>query len=425
MSSPAPAFSLRKVIIPVYLPTFLFTTGEGAIIPVIPTIAHDLHANLALAGLVAGMFAFGILVGDLPSGWIVSRVGERVAMIWAAIATLLGIALCTFALHWAMLGLGMFIIGLATSVFALARHAFLTTFVPLSWRARSLSMLGGMFRAGMVIGPLLSAGLIAATHDPRSSFWLFALFILLTAAVLIFIPDPERTFGEAAKFKGTDGRMLTSGEEEAEEETHGLFRTIWTFRGVLIRLGTGSAIVGALRATRTVIIPLWAITLGLQSSETALIVGVASMIDFALFYTSGQIMDRWGRLWSAIPAMVIMSTALIILAFSRSFADPVTWLWLCAIIFSLGNGVGSGILLTFGSDLAPPENPAPFLGAFRFTSDFGGGVAPMVISGITAAASLAIASGVIGVVGFFGAFLFIRYVPRYITHYKGVRRSNA
>ena len=39
--------------------------------------------------------------------------------------------------------------------------------------------------------------------------------------------------------------------------------------------------------------------------------------------------------------------------------------------------------------------------------------APVLVAGITAAASLAVATGVMGVLGLVGAAILLRYVPRY------------
>ena len=44
------------------------------------------------------------------------------------------------------------------------------------------------------------------------------------------------------------------------------------------------------------ILPLWAVSIGVSDANTALIIGIAGGLDFALFYTTGQIMDRWGRM---------------------------------------------------------------------------------------------------------------------------------
>ena len=69
--------------------------------------------------------------------------------------------------------------------------------------------------------------------------------------------------------------------------------------------------------------------------------------------------------------------------------------------------------MTLGADLADQSNPAPFLRAWRFTADAGGAVSPLVLSALTAAVSIAFASGILGVVGLIGAGVLLRYVPRY------------
>ena len=132
----APSFRLGSVALPVYLPGLLFSIGEGAVIPVIPVDAARLGGSLALAGFISALIMVGTLIGDIPSGWIVAKVGERTAMIGSAVAALAGLLLCILATVPAVLGLGVLLIGIATASFALARQAFMTTFVPASHRAR-------------------------------------------------------------------------------------------------------------------------------------------------------------------------------------------------------------------------------------------------------------------------------------------------
>ncbi len=414
MSSTPGAFQLRKIALAVYLPTFLFAAGESAIIPVVPVIAKSIGADLATSGLVAAMLTVGIVIGDIPSGGFVSRVGERMAMLWSSGVAMLGIALAIFAINPLMLGAGMFLIGLATAAFALARHAFLTTHIPFEYRARSLSLLGGMFRGGGVAGPLLAAGVIAVFGDARSAFLLTAVFTIATIAVLLFMQDPESAFGKGKKVVEPDGRVLTVGEDELEQETHGLFRTVWNYRSILLRLGTAAGITAALRSARTVLFPLWALSIGLGDSETALIMGIATGIDFALFFTSGQVMDKYGRIAAVLPSVLIMSIGILAVSFTHDLSNNVTMFILCVMVFSLGNGLGSGIILTIASDLAPKKNPAPFLGAWRFSADVGAGLAPVGVAAVTAVFSLSVAAGTLGVLGLVGVFLFTRYIPRLI-----------
>ena len=151
----------------------------------------------------------------------------------------------------------------------------------------------------------------------------------------------------------------------------GLFQTIRSHRGVLVRLGSGAALVGAMRASRTVMLPLWAVSIGISAPDTALIIGIAGGIDFLLFYASGQIMDRFGRIWSAVPSMIGLGLGHVALAFTHDLPGNVGWFIGIAMFLALANGIGSGLLMTLGADLAPQRYPAPFLGAWRFTADFG------------------------------------------------------
>ena len=416
MSTTEQTFRWRSIALPALLPTLLFSIGEGALIPMIPIVAVNLGTTLAIAGFIAALLMLGELFGDIPSGWLVARVGERPAMIGAALLSIIGLVICVLAPNPFALGFGIFLVGLSTAVFALARHAFMTSFVPIAYRARALSTLGGTFRAGAFIGPFITAGVIHLTGTAASAFWIHIVCCIAAAITLMLLRDPTASFGAVAKVRGSTGAELREGEALVEQEAHGLFRTIYTNRAVLTKLGTGAALIGALRASRAIILPLWAVSIGISEPNTALIIGIAAGIDFALFYASGQIMDRFGRLWSAVPSMVGLGVGHLVLAFSHDLPSTVVWFISTAMFMSLANGVGSGILMTLGADLADKSNPAPFLGAWRFTGDLGSAGGPLLVSLLTGAASIAVAAGVIGVLGLVGAGILLRYVPRYSPH---------
>ena len=425
MTSDSPAFDFRAVLLSGFLPAALFAIGEGAIIPIIPIAADSLGASLAFAGFVASLILVGELIGDVPSGVVVARIGERNAMIGAAVVSVVGLLVCTVAPNAWVLAVGVFLVGVSTAVFALARHAYMTTAIPIQIRARALSSLGGVFRFGYFVGPFIAAGVIHLTGTTQSAFWIHIACCLAAAVVLLVLRDPAtgargfRRPPRASRPATANTTDVTeppadTGAQFVQQEAHGLFRTIRANRAVLLRLGSGAGLIGALRAGRQVILPLWAVSVGLDDSTAALVIGIAGAVDFALFYTSGQIMDRWGRLASALPCMLGLSVSYFLLAWSGHLDARVGWFVAIAIGMSLANGVGSGILMTLGADLAPRGNPAPFLGAWRFTGDFGSAAAPLVISGVTAVASIAIASGVMGVLGLVGAGILLRYVPRYL-----------
>lgn len=407
----------------IYGPTVLFAVGEGAVIPLIPVIAAQLGADVATAALVASALVVGQLCGNIPAGWAVARIGERLTMALAGILSLGAVVGLAFAPSLGVFAIAVFLIGFCAAAFGLARHSFMTTRVPFAFRARALSLLGGTFRLGMFIGPFVAAGLLAVVGDERATTWFFAGCLVATVLLVLLGPDPESTL--AAPQAPAEDSIIAEDTGEAvtgsipTTERAGVFRTMWQFRRVLSRLGLAAASLSAVRSARQVVLPLWGLSIGLDAQTIALVVGISGAIDFALFYASGQVMDRFGRLWAAFPAMLLMGLGFIALSFTHDSAQSAMWFAMFAGVLGVGNGLSSGILLTLGADVAPKDDPAPFLGSWRTLTDAGGAIAPLVVSGVAAVSTLAVATGAVGVIGLVGAVAFVRWVPRFVPRTRG------
>ena len=399
----------------VYLPTLLFSLGEGAVVPLIPVIAASRGATLASAGLIASALVVGQLCGNIPAGWLVSRVGERYTMVIAGALSLIGVVAGALAPSLVVFTVAVFVVGMSAAAFGLARHAFMTTRVPVEFRARALSLLGGSFRAGMFVGPFLAAALLALFHTENAALWFFVVLLVALILLVLFGPDPE---AQAAAADRDAGDVEDTGEAVSGSiptiERAGVFRTMWRNRGVLGRLGLAAASLSAVRSARQVVLPLWGVSIGLDASSIALVVGVSGAIDFALFYASGQVMDRFGRLWAALPAMVLMGAGFLVLSLTHDASTNVLWFGMIAAVLGVGNGLSSGILLTLGADVAPQSEPAAFLGSWRTLTDAGGAIAPLLFSGIAAISSLAIGAAAMGAIGIIGAVGFLRFIPRFV-----------
>ena len=411
----------------IYGPTVLFGLGEGALLPLLPVIAAGLGADVAQAALVATVLVVARLIGNLPAGWAVAHIGERWTMGIAGFVALAGVLGVIFAPSLGILSVSVFGIGLCAAAFGLARHAFMTTRVPIVYRARALSVLGGSFRLGMFLGPFVAAGLLAATGEILAAAWFFVACLVALILLVLFGRDPEEELAAEGSLPHRDakprieddladdtGESTTGAIPTAERQ--GVFRTMWLFRGLLARLGLSAAALSGIRQARVYLLPLWGLSLGLDAQAIALIIGITGALEFALFYSSGQIMDRWGRLWAALPSMVLMSGAFLGLAFTHDLDAATGWFIAAAVVIGIGNGLSSGILMTLGADVAPPADPAPFLGSWRTLTDAGGAAAPLIVSAVTAVASLSLATGIIGVLGLAGAVGFAVYVPRYVPH---------
>jgi MFS family permease len=374
--------------LPVFTPSLLFGIAEGGLLPIIPASAQAMGASLPSAGIILGLVMIGTLFADLPAARLINILGERKAMMSAAAVASVGTLIAAFATSLWILGLGVFILGASVAVFGLARHSYLTEIVPYSHRARALSILGGVFRAGHFIGPLIGAALIVLI-DLQAVYWNAVLFCGLAALILLFI-KPDRMPDTPATVPGGTWRVA---KRESKK---------------LATLGVTSAIIGGLRTARLVGLPLWALSIGLPPATIALYMGIAGALDLALSYTSGQIMDRFGRRWSALPTLLGLSLTFSLLTVAT---DETTFLAV-ALLMSLANGVGSGIILVIGADLAPKGERNEFLASYRLLVDSGVAAAPLVISGVTALVGLSFAMFTVSGLGIVGALMAYRYLPR-------------
>jgi MFS family permease len=373
---------------PVFTPSLLFGIAEGGLLPIIPASAQALGASLPTAGIILGLVMIGTLFADIPAARLINILGERKAMMSAAAFASLGILLASLATSLWVLGLGVFILGASVAVFGLARHSYLTEVVPYSHRARALSILGGVFRAGHFMGPLIGAALITLINL-QAVYWNAVVFCALAALILIFI-KPDRMPDTPATIPGGTWKVA---KRESKK---------------LATLGVTSAIIGGLRTARLVGLPLWALSIGLPPATIALYMGIAGALDLALSYSSGQIMDRFGRRWSALPTLLGLSLTFSLL----TLANNETTFLAVALLMSLANGVGSGIILVIGADLAPKGERNEFLASYRLLVDTGVAAAPLLISGVTALLGLSIAMFTVSGLGIVGAIMAYRCVPR-------------
>ncbi|MDQ0755343.1 MFS transporter [Arthrobacter sp. B3I4] len=390
------AFSLRSIAVPAFGPALLFSIGEGAILPVVALSARDLGASVAVAALIVTLIGLGSWFFNLPASVITLKFGERWAIVGAAAASAVALAAAAVAPLipggiW-LLAAAMVVVGMAASVFSLARQKYLTEAVPVALRARALSTLGGVNRIGIFIGPFIGA---AAMHFAGLSgaYWVGVVGMAAAAVVSIRIPDLV-------------ARPTADGGVPVQQAT--LRSVAVSHAGVFLSLGMGVLLLSALRASRQVVIPLWADHLGMDATQASLIYGLSGAIDMLVFYPAGRLMDRRGRQWVAIPSNLIMGAAMLLIPLSTGFVG----LLLAALLIGFGNGISSGLNMTLGADFSPDNGRSQFLGLWRFLADAGATGGPVLLSGVTAAASLGAGVAATGVLGFAAAVVFAVTIPR-------------
>jgi MFS family permease len=288
------------------------------------------------------------------------------------------------------------VLGACGATMHLARQSYVAEVVAVHHRARAMSTLGGVFRIGLFIGPFVGAAVISV-WGTRSAFAVAVVASLLAAVLLAFAPV---TGAVGAPAGGAHAGPV--GVREMFRRNRRLFFT----------LGVAVASISAIRAARVAVIPLWAEHIGLDATTTSLIFGLANAVDMALFYPSGLVMDRLGRLWIAVPCMVVLGLGTLALPLTDSAAS----LTAVAMVMAFGNGIGSGIVMTLGADTSPPVDRRSFLAVFRLMSDVGQSLGPVIPAAIATVATLGTGIAVMGGVALLGAAGLARWVPRYSTY---------
>jgi len=380
----------------------LLSIATSALLPLAPSLATMLGTSLPVAGLIAGAPLIGQGIATLPAGWLSGRFGDRPVMIAAAIAAVGGTSGAALANSSITLGISLLILGFSVALYSISRHAYVTVHANPAIRARSLSLLGATMRVGAVVGPLAGAGLGTAMQSNAAPLAVAAAAAFAGLCVqAIFTP-----------------RDAVARHERAGAAEQSVWSSLTAERGLLLRVAGTASIVSAVRAARTILVPLVAVVIGLTGTQTLLVVGVAAAFDLSLFYVGGRLMDRHGALAAGIPSILGLGLGMVALTV---VVTPV-WFAIVAILLGIANGIGSGFLLTVASDLVPQHRPGPLIGAFRFVSDSGAMLTPFVISGLAAAASVAVVSGAFGVMGVVGALLSARVIRRALAARKQADR---
>ena len=385
--------TIRGLIPSAFLPAVIFEIGNGAMAPVLALTALRLGASPTSAGFTLSLLGIGQILGDVPASSLAHRVGDRRAMMLAALVAVAAQLGALTASSVAILDIALLVIGMSTAVFYLARQAYLTEVVPTSLRARAMSTLGGSHRIGLFLGPFAGALAIHA-WDIHGAYIVAICASSVTAVILVLVADVPGARSAAP----TRAAGLLSSRD--------MVRARWPLFGTL---GVAVLATGAVRASRQTVIPLWAEHIGLSAAQISIIFGIASAVDMSLFYPAGRIMDHFGRLAIAVPSMILLGTSMMTLPLSNG----VVALALIAIVMSAGNGLGSGIVVTLGADVAPVESRLRFFSIWRMMADTGNAIGPVIVSVVASLTTLALGIVAIGAFGPLAALGMARWVPRY------------
>ena len=380
----------RALLLPIYLPGLLLAFCHGILMPVLPLYVRFLEKeSYVMVGLALAAAGCGTLLADIPAGLLAGKLGRKRAMV-IGLACMIGSVL---ALAWTndlrQLILCRLLTGMGSALWNVARHAYIADAIPIRRRGRALALFGGVGRIGALAGPAVG-GVVALTMGFRAAFVLFALLATGALTAVVMFVDGRRY--------DPDG-----GDRPGRAPAKKLFAVVRTHYPELIAAGSGQILAQTVRAARRVIIPLYAAdVIGLGVGSVGLILSISWAADTSMFYPAGLIMDRWGRKRAIVPCFLVQGIGMALVPLTGGFLG----LTLAACLIGLGNGLGSGSMMTLGADLAPREARTQFLGIWRLLGDMGQVGGPLGVGALADVIALSGATLVVASVGVLAASVF-------------------
>src|SRR5690606_6753802 len=251
---------------------------------------------------------------------------------------------------------------------------------------RAITGMAGLQRVGAFLGPVAGGVLASWAGYPLAFLAGGACAAAAAAFVLVYARG------------GNDG----DGGVRAGSMLHGVTAVLREHRRVLSTAGVAALALQLMRATRQLLVPLFGEAIGLDPGSIGLLYSLSAAIDMSLFYPVGVLIDRWGRKWSAVPSMPLFVLGLALLP----LADGFVALLAAALLLGFANGLGTGVVMVIGSDLAVASGRrGQFLGVWRLIGDVGMSAAPLLSGALVQISGLALASGVTAGIGLAGALI--------------------
>jgi MFS family permease len=373
------------------LTTFAFISSTNIMTPLLPEIRDDFGVSITTAGLIVGSYGLARLIIDLPAGLLADLVGHRrlslIAVVLLIVSSLVGFA----AGNVETLIVARVASGIAAGTLAtVAISAMAATATPAN-RGRVLSVFGVANNSGVALYPMIGA-LVGVAAGWRPTFLITA--ILAAVAGVIFL----RLLGRVAiprsgqRSVGEDGRLVLSGRPKR-------VAVVATNFGVVAMMVHRAGI-------RNTILPLYAATvLGLGGISIATGLALMAVTGLVVATPGGIAGDRFGRRRVIVTGMTMIAAG--DLAFLLT-GDLVSFLVVCGLV-----GLGDFFTATqtaLLTDIVPAEERTRTLSGYRFASDLGAMVGPVILAATMDASDtkVAIVLGVgILVAAALAAYLFV------------------
>jgi MFS family permease len=366
--------STTAALATLYASTIL--SGSWAmILPTIPVLSSAFQISTGTAAQVITALSLGRFAGMPISGIVLDRFGARASLVTGPAIACAAALLASIMPRFSLMLAPIFLIGVADSIWVIAREVAGVDLVPPRQRGRVLSGFHGVNYIGLSAGPLVG-GILTQSLGFRSVFFGYAacaavaVFLGITCETAPHDPQPRIKTPESTNgwtLRGI-GRSL-GGLRDLVLQIDPLWRPTY----VVLVFATFTSFVH--RVTTQSLIPVFASAeLGMAPKDIGLLFTISGLSVFIMILPAGFVIDKVGRKWATVPSTGIPALAFLLIPFCGSF------LQLAVLLSFLGvsNGLSLGSVATSTYDVVPASARGRLQALRRTVAEIGGVGAPLL-----------------------------------------------
>jgi MFS family permease len=376
----------KELFLSLYLPAMAISLGEGIATPVLPVYAKSFGISFEMATLVVILSGIGGWVATIPIGYMIDRYGRRPVLLAGPLLTAATAIMTAFAPTFGILLACRFFNGAAQQMWQLSRLAMITDTGKDRERGRMITWMSQVSTFSGLFSPAVG-GFIATYWDIRVPFFFHAamcIIAIIPSFRLAKETDPERT------------RAASQGREVEKVPWREVFHGMANRQ--MLAFFTAQFMANFTRGVnRGGLLNLYAVyQYGVGAQTIGLMASANSFLQLPLGFTTGYIMDKWGRKRTIVPGFSLLFLAMIFMTSTAFFQLPFTIFVAAYLCVTFSQGVTGGNMQVMGSDLAPARGRAQWMAVWRLIAETGNQLSPTVFALVGAAFGYVGAFSIVG-----------------------------
>lgn len=347
---------------------------------------NEFNASTGQAGVVAGIFIIGALIGRLVTGKIINRVEYKRILIIGLIFFTITILLYFIDYSLPLLMVGRLLNGLAMGIATTVIGTIVVLAIPKSRRGEGISYFAVSTALATGIGPFL--GIYMTQHTEFNIIFLFSLSLGAVSTIVGFfvnVPMAPKTTEE------NRGGFKISNYIEPKAVPIGIIVLLMTF--------SFSSVLSYIN--------LYAVELDLVSAASFFF-GIYTVSVLVSRPFTGKLVDRKGANYIMYPAFFLFGAGMLLL----STVDQSLTLLLAGGLIGLGFGNISSISQTVITLKVTPERIGYATATFFIFYDIGTGFGPFILGLIIPFTGYSMMYAILGIMVFAVSFSIIFYMGR-------------